>query len=62
MNLQAEVINFSQVAMDVIQTKLHEAGGDSSLLKQSMQLVTNMWCLAQGLARLEDWTVQQVHK
>lgn len=49
-----------QAAVDVLQAKLHEVSAEDSMLKQSMQLVTNMWALAYGFAHLEDWTAAQV--
>lgn len=35
---------------------------EESNLKDSMQLVKNMWALSQGLVGLDDWTVLHILK
>ncbi|GMH45381.1 hypothetical protein BSKO_13338 [Bryopsis sp. KO-2023] len=49
-----------KVTVDAIQLKLHGLSAEGCMLKESMQLVTNMWSLTYGLAALEEWTVTQV--
>eukprot|EP00803_Ostreobium_quekettii_P005107 evm.model.scf_611.3 EVM.evm.TU.scf_611.3 scf_611:47229-58906(+) len=53
--------NVVKVVADVLQSRFATVlSSGESLLNESMQLVSNMWSLTQGLASLEAWTAQEV--